>query len=802
MRPRRRGTGRVLAALLTLVLSLTLGGARAAAVIVHAGGDARTISIQPRHVAATPHRFDAFFSNLDYSGGPVMHANANYTFYWEPPTAPAAFPADYAAGIDRYFTDLAHDSGGDQNVESVAAQYGDGAGNAAYNSSFAGRLLDTTPYPVDGCPTTAEVPVCLTDDQIVAELGRYLIARGLPRDLTHAYYVLLPPTVGTCIDAAAADCSAAFGSAANATFCAYHSNSTTSPAFLYALDGYVTDNPGCDDGQHPNASTADGAIEGGLSHEHLEMVTDPFPASAWNDYVNGASTGTEIGDKCDPQTGPAIGTANGVPYNQLINGHPYRYQEEWSNQGHTCLQRFTPNATAVTASFTAQTGAGNTVNVDAGASTGATRFSWSYGEDPNNPTFHETTVPTDTFTFAAPGTYTIALTAFAPDGTSAPASLEVTADERPTGDFSLTTAAPTAGRPAAFTAAVEDPDGAISAYRWDFGDATAAGAGPAPSHTYASPGVFTVTLTATDSSGQSLTVAHAVAVDEPPAGDFTLTPAAPTAGQATAFSATAGDPDGAIAGYAWSFGDGSAPGAGPGPSHTYAAAGSYTATLTATDTDGATVTVSHQVVVSAPVTVPDEPPTGDFTVTTRSPAAGRPTLFSATAADPDGAISAFAWSFGDGSPAGSGPAPAHTYARSGTFKVTMTATDSSGAAVSVTHALAVAAAASTFHVIAVALAGDGTATIRVSLPSAGTIGAAQKRQAKPRPAQIRAVALTVKAPATVTLHITPTAAARRLLFARRTLAVNVLLTYAPLGGTPSAQTRTLRLRRGATAKKR
>lgn len=41
--------------------------------------------------------------------------------------------------------------------------------------------------------------------------------------------------------------------------------------------------------------------------------------------------------------GPVLGTHNGAKYNQVINGHFYWYQEEWSNDGHTCLQRYTRN---------------------------------------------------------------------------------------------------------------------------------------------------------------------------------------------------------------------------------------------------------------------------------------------------------------------------------------------------------------------------------------------------------------------------------------------------------------------------
>ncbi len=59
------------------------------------------------------------------------------------------------------------------------------------------------------------------------------------------------------------------------------------------------------------------------------------------------------------------------------------------------------------------------------------------------------------------------------------------------------------------------------------------------------------------------------------------------------------DSDGRITGYAWDFGDGSAPAAGEQVVHAYAAAGTYTVTLTVTDDDGATTTATRQVVVPA-----------------------------------------------------------------------------------------------------------------------------------------------------------------------------------------------------------
>jgi Tol biopolymer transport system component len=61
-------------------------------------------------------------------------------------------------------------------------------------------------------------------------------------------------------------------------------------------------------------------------------------------------------------------------------------------------------------------------------------------------------------------------------------------------------AAPVAGTPGAFTDTSSDPDGAIVAWSWDFGDGGSSTA-QSPSHVFAAPGRYTVRLTVTDDRG-------------------------------------------------------------------------------------------------------------------------------------------------------------------------------------------------------------------------------------------------------------------------------------------------------------
>ena len=380
---RERTVGRIVGRSMrrALVVSLATGllaamsATGASAVIVHVGSH-KTLSYQPLRgahtFAATPFANSA---KLLYHGGPVMPSNTNYAFYWAP-SGSASYAAGYQSGVNRYLEDLAHDSGGTQNVDSVATQYTDTSAQAAnYDSHFAGAIVDSDPYPANGCTAAA---ICLTDAQIQAEIKSYVKSHGLPEDLTHEYFLLTPPGVESCFSAVATECSAG---TATAAFCAYHGAITDGAStIIYANDPYVVGISGCDSGEHPNNSPSDAALLGGLSHEHNESTTDP-ELNAWY-----ASSGEENGDKCRTFTdsseyGTPLGKApDGSRYNQLVNGDEYWYQQEWSNEGTTCLQRLgTVTVSPVVSKLAPKTGpaaGGTSVTITGSGLSGATGVSF------------------------------------------------------------------------------------------------------------------------------------------------------------------------------------------------------------------------------------------------------------------------------------------------------------------------------------------------------------------------------------------------------------------------------------------
>ncbi|PYV23598.1 MAG: cellulase [Acidobacteria bacterium] len=87
--------------------------------------------------------------------------------------------------------------------------------------------------------------------------------------------------------------------------------------------------------------------------------------------------------------------------------------------------------------------------------------------------------------------------------------------------------------------------------------------------------------------------------NQPPVAVASATPTSGAAPLTVGFSsAGSSDPDGSIASYSWSFGDGTAPSSSPAPSHVYQNAGNYTAVLTITDNRGATGTAQVSITVA------------------------------------------------------------------------------------------------------------------------------------------------------------------------------------------------------------
>jgi PKD repeat protein len=140
----------------------------------------------------------------------------------------------------------------------------------------------------------------------------------------------------------------------------------------------------------------------------------------------------------------------------------------------------------------------------------------------------------------------------------------------------------------------------VTHYLWDFGDGqTAQGTSPTVTHSYATGGIFHVTLTEVDSSNDIGHTEHDIAIGGP-SPSFTPDSGSVLAGSSVQFDATRStDPGAGITSFNWSFGDG-ATGSGARPTHVYMKPGILTISLRVTDSAKRTSTITHQLTVIAP----------------------------------------------------------------------------------------------------------------------------------------------------------------------------------------------------------
>jgi PKD repeat protein len=742
----------VLGMFVAVVATLAVLAPGAGAVLVHVGhgqvaGVTPISGVSPasipgsfakRSLSANPFSSNG---NLNYHGGPVLHGSAPYLIFWDPNSQ--IFSAE-KTDLENYFADSAADSGKSTNVFGVDRQFTDATGFADYSMTWSSSraITDTQAYPTTGNCTATPVyseTVCLTDAQLQAEVVRLVAADGLPTDGTTSavaanapiYEVVTPPSVNSCFTVSS--------QCADTTFCAYHSSvlNGSNALLLYANIATVlaANQPkacqfdGNSQVQEPNGNQIGDVATKYMSHETNETITDPL-SNAWWD----SNSGNEDGDNCNfegsfsPQGGtnpdaflPTLGgTAAGDNlYDQVINGGHFYTQTEWSNGNVNCEAE--PASASLSAAFTAPaTGAPSTsvsFNPSASSSTqGYTSTTWNWGD---GTTSFSTAAPTTTsHSFSVPGNYTVTLTLVDSYGNLSTVSHSIAISSGPVASFTFSPPHPQVSTSvSADGSGSTDNGGTITSYTWDFGDGSATSTGVTQSHTYTSPGTYTIKLTVSDGTNSANTT-HSVKVDAVPVAAFSVTTAHPIGGSPVAFNGSASnEPGGSIVSYSWNFGDGSTAGSGATPSHTYSASGMYTVGLTVTDQDGHTATVSHTVAVASTA------PVASFTFSPPHPLASTSVSFDGSGStDTGGTLSSYTWDFGDGTN-GSGVTTKHTYSAPGNYSVQLTISDGTNSA-NVTHTVSVHGAPAPAFSVAPAHPTAGSATSfngSASSESGGTI---------------------------------------------------------------------------------
>jgi PKD repeat protein len=287
--------------------------------------------------------------------------------------------------------------------------------------------------------------------------------------------------------------------------------------------------------------------------------------------------------------------SRGVTVTSLAAGS-YRFYAVAFNSAGESGSSNTATATvsaSVTASFgvTPASGvAGVTTFVCSNTSSGATSFSWNFGDGGTSSAQNPTHI------YAAPGSYTIQLTASGSGGQSF-ASHAVSVTNSVAADFTYSPSNPTTQQNITFS---DRSSGPVVAWQWNFGDGTTSNS-QNPVKRFTSGGNYQVTLMVTASGGLTSTIVHTVAVTTatpaapPVSAAFDLSPSSATVRATVSFTDRS---SGSPTTWQWNFGDGSGSTA-QNPIHAYSIQGSYTVSLTVANATSSSL-ISHAITIAAP----------------------------------------------------------------------------------------------------------------------------------------------------------------------------------------------------------
>ena len=303
---------------------------------------------------------------------------------------------------------------------------------------------------------------------------------------------------------------------------------------------------------------------------------------------------------------------------------------------------------------------------------------WRFGDGTTS------TAANPTHIYREAGTFQVTLTIATPFGSStATQSIEVR-HKPPTADFEASITTPATGQTVQFTDLSLPGSSPISNWFWSFGDGNTS-TEREPSHSYANPGTYTVSLRVFNQNPQNNTDIEVkfnyIRVFAPPSPDFTIElPEIPgrdsedhasilTTDSVQFINQTAPGTEADID-YTWSFlGDPDVvQSEAENPTYTFAEPGQYRVYQTAT-------TATQSATTSRVFTV-NRPPVPNFTATPRNTFDGVPITFDNQTSTPVGhtgerPITATGWDFGDGNDSFDF-SPTHTYETPGSYDVSLT----------------------------------------------------------------------------------------------------------------------------------
>lgn len=259
---------------------------------------------------------------------------------------------------------------------------------------------------------------------------------------------------------------------------------------------------------------------------------------------------------------------------------------------------------------------------------------------------------------------------------------EVICDD-PSAAFDVSDNSVEVGERVNFTDESSEGSGEIDEWRWDFDDGNTS-EDDNPSHIYTRAGIYNVTLTVTNTCGESDDTKRTVEVSDPapptctiPTASFLASRQVADINETITFTdgSNAGSNDEAISSWDWDFGDGGTSTLS-NPNHSYSDHGTYEVILTVTNdcdesdtSDPLTITITEECTN----------PTARASFSPSTPQAGQEIAFQGDLSDDGGCPGlTYRWDFGDGTAIDTRQNPEHTYEADGDYEVTLTVTNSEG----------------------------------------------------------------------------------------------------------------------------
>lgn len=281
-----------------------------------------------------------------------------------------------------------------------------------------------------------------------------------------------------------------------------------------------------------------------------------------------------------------------------------------------------------------------------------TSWNWNLG----NGTI--STLQNPSTTYITPGTYTVTLTVSNAGGTNTKTVTNyITVVPSPVVNFVASDSGFSCPPETVQFTSLSTPGSAgTSSYFWDFGDGFTSTL-QNPTHTYTTNGVYSVTLSVTNSAGcsKTLTKTNYIQLISKPVANFTA-----TNNNSCTLPSSVGFTNSSTGGatYHWNFGDGGTSTI-TSPTHIYSAAGSYTVTLITTNSAGCSDTMIKPAFVNIGSL------TASFTKSASTTCTNNAISFTNTSIPGPGNST---WNFGDGT-SFTGVNASHAYSAAGTYTV-------------------------------------------------------------------------------------------------------------------------------------